>query len=669
MAMKTTNKKNEHHYSAGARDSRGDLIADAPNPVNPNPQHNADYPKPQSTTTSIPNMPAPSSSTATVQAPAINRPPRPPGPALGPYFQFLQTDLNKMLWIGSALIFRHVSFDRPKIEFNCKPKLDYTWDILYDNLFNLRIYRVNISIELPDGEGDDDIQWKIDWTDHISEGLFRIARYNQKWRGGFFSCNGFDASVSEQRKSSLKFGNVWEHLNTIHAETPLHILIWGGDQTYIDYIFEDVPYLRDWVDMPWNEKWTCDFRDDLREQVEQYHFNTYVENWERPEVKNALRSIPSVMMWDDHDIFDGAGSYPPLLHDSPMMSGLLKTAQKLRLLFQHHTTMEKARDHGLFGYQGYSFLAQCGPNLAILGSDGRTERNLETVTNARSWDITFEKLEKDLMNVAQLIVVIPVPFSFFRLKLAESVFEYLRKFSNRCRQLDIVKRTNSIFGLPELYDDLLDEWTHEAHLDERNQTLQRFQQLAERKKLRVTFFGGDVHCCAIGRFKTHNQTEIAPIHDAKLMYQVVSSAIVNLPPPPTALHMAHMFTTKWHPVENTEEEMIDFFHQSPETGSGLMHKKVLPNRNWCYFEQSNEVDPAAATTVKSGFLHRNFQSKGQLAPEVELNSISRLDGHDNSNTRQIPRQSLKIRLWLESGAKHRPGREFANYDLLIPSLL
>ena len=667
MDRRTSNKKNNDHYPIGARDSRGDLIVDAPNPVNPNPRDNADYPEPKPSTSTIKQMPVATPASSNAQSPAINRPPRAPGPALGPYFQFLNTDLNRMLWRGSALIFRHVSFERPKIEFRCQPKLDHDWEILYDNLFDLRVYRINLSIELRSGEGDDEIHWKIDWKDHTSEGLFRIARCNQKWRGGFFSCNGFDASVPEQEKSKLKFGNVWEHLNATHAETPLHLLIWGGDQTYIDYIFEDVPYLQDWVNMPWNEKWTCDFRDDLREQVEQYHFNTYVENWERPEVRNALSSIPSIMMWDDHDIFDGAGSYPTLLHNSPMMSGLFKTAQKLRLLFQHHTTVDKARDHGLFGYQGHSFLCQCGPNLAILASDGRSERDLETVTNPRSWDITFEKLETNLLNVAHLIVVIPVPFSFVRLKLAESCFEYFRKFSTRCRHLDIVKKTNSIFGLPELYDDLLDEWTHEAHLGERNQTLQRFQQIAEKKKIRVTFFSGDVHCCGIGRFKTHDRTEISPIHDSKLMYQVISSAIVNLPPPRMALHIAQMVTTKWYPVEKTEEEIIDFFQQAPETGSGLTHKKLLPNRNWCYFEQADDVDSSAYTVVKTGCFQRMFPSKRSIpAPDVELNSISRLSTNDN---KRMIKPSLKIRLWLESEPQHRPGREFAHYDLLIPSLL
>ncbi|CAF3487666.1 unnamed protein product [Rotaria sp. Silwood1] len=624
----------------------------------------------------------------TVQSPAMNRPPQRPGPALGPYYHFIKTDLNQMLWLGSALVFRHVSFERPQIEFSCKPKLDYHWEVLYDNLSDMQIYRINISIELRQGEGDDEIKWKINWGDYITEGLFCIARYNQKWRGGFFSCNGFDATVTESAKSKLKFENVWDHLNSIHAETPLHLLIWGGDQTYIDFIFEDIPFLKHWIDMEWITKWSCDFQDDLREQVEQYHFNTYVENWERPEVKNALASIPSIMMWDDHDIFDGAGSYPPLLHDSPMMIGLFRTAQKMRLLFQHHTTIEKARNHGLFGYQGYSFLTHCGPYLAIIGADGRTERDVETVQDEKSWDMIFEKLENNIINVSHLIILFPVPFSFIRFKLAETIFEHIKNLPNRCRNIPVVKNTNSIFGLPELYDDLLDEWTHEAHINERNRALQRFQDISQRKKVRITFFSGDVHCCGISRFKTHGKNDIAPIHDNKLMYQIISSAIVNLPPPRTAIHIAHFVKTKWYPIENTVEELIDFFQHSPETGRKLIHKKLRPNRNWCYFEQCDDINPSVYTAIKTGFFHRHFGSKKQDPPMIELDPTSKSNGHEsiepsiNQHTygltctdmrevgqTELKTHTLKVRLWLESGEKHNEGRQFVNYDLLIPNLI
>ena len=47
--------------------------------------------------------------------------------------------------------------------------------------------------------------------------------------------------------------------------------------------------------MEWNEKCTYDCRDDLKEQIEQYYFNAYAENWDRrPEMKEALTSIPSL---------------------------------------------------------------------------------------------------------------------------------------------------------------------------------------------------------------------------------------------------------------------------------------------------------------------------------------------------------------------------------------
>ena len=639
---------------ASKTDHNHDLDANAPNPVNSHPQFTGDYPPPKFTTTKVPAPPPPTQ--AATESPAINRPPKPPGPALGPFFQFITTDLNRMLWIGSALIFRHISFDQPHLQFDCDVQINYQWEILYENIFNLRAYRVHLFIELREGEGDEQIIWKINWGEKQTQGSFIIARADQKWRGGFFSCNGFDAYVPEEVASNLTYSNVWDHLLSVHEQTPFHLLLWGGDQNYIDFIFEDIPFLRAWVNMQWNEKWTTDFRDDLREQVEEYHFNTYAENWSRrEEVKKALGSIPSLMMWDDHDIFDGAGSYPPLLHDSPMMMGLFLAAQKMRLLFQHHTTLAKAREHYLFGYQGLNFFARCGRHLAILGADGRTERNTAIVHHEKTWNMIFDRLENELdENVRHLIVLFPVPFSFVRVRIAETIFERLKNFPNKFRELPLVKSTNSIFGLPELYDDLLDEWTHDGHIEERDRVLRRFQHLANQQRIRITYFSGDVHCCGVSRFQTKGSHRPSPIHDAKLMYQIISSAIVNMPPSKNAIRVAHRFKTKWEPVEETEEEVLDFFERKPENGRKAFHKKFRPNRNWCYFEQCSHVASA-------------------LVPVVQSQCLPCLPSKDNRINLQPPQEQFtthefKVRFWLESANKNHEGRQFVSYDLLIPHL-
>lgn len=49
------------------------------------------------------------------------------------------------------------------------------------------------------------------------------------------------------------------------------------------------------------------------------------------------------MMWDDHDIFDGWGSYPPELQNCPVFSGIFFVARKFYLLFQCHAAEDNHR--------------------------------------------------------------------------------------------------------------------------------------------------------------------------------------------------------------------------------------------------------------------------------------------------------------------------------------
>lgn len=617
----------------------------------------------------------------------VQRPPRPPGPALGPYYQFVTTDLKKMLWIGSALIFRHVSYPQPSIKFDSVVKVKHDWEVLYDNLFGMRAYRVNINIELRRGTGDERIDWKIDWGDNSTNGSFYIAQYDQKWRGAFFSCNGFDATVSKEVAKGLTYNTVWNHLLATHEENPFHLLVWGGDQNYNDFVLEDVPFLQTWSRLEWKEKWKCIIPTEAKQDIEEYYFNNYAEHWERrPEMKKALGSVPSLMMWDDHDIYDGAGSYPPLLHGSPLMTGLFEIAQKMRLLFQHHTTPNKARQHGLFGYRSHNFFAQCGPNLVLLGTDGRSERDHETVTHENTWDMIFKKLDTELENVQHLIVLLAVPFTFARFRMAESLLETWKKITMKYQNIPFSEQTNSVFGLPEIYDDLLDEWTHETHMDERNRVLARFQEVADKTRTRITLFSGDVHCCGVGRFRTEKNSPPA-INDSKLMYQIISSAIVNRPPPRMVIRGAHFFSTIWHPIDNTEERLIDFFDHAPEYGAKLLLRKLLPNRNWCYFEQCEAMDSTPNDSVaRTGFWEDYFWpiidfilyliGLSVIISWKNRRNTSKKARREQTNTPSVnsktqPKEqmnNLRVRFWLENTDKKNDPMSFSHYDLYIPDL-
>ena len=160
------------------------------------------------------------------------------------------------------------------------------------------------------------------------------------------------------------------------------------------------------------------------------------------------------MVWDDHDIFDGAGSYPPELHDSPVMLGLFRSAHKMRLLFQNHTNETLWREHGYFGVQAQNCLSQLGPRVAMILPDGRSERNHVQVHEKGSFEMIHQKLDQGLLPTTQhLIVAFAVPFSFIRVKPADKIFQVLANSNPWVRKLPGVKGMNSIFDLPEFYDE------------------------------------------------------------------------------------------------------------------------------------------------------------------------------------------------------------------------
>ena len=115
---------------------------------------------------------------------------------------------------------------------------------------------------------------------------------------------------------------------------------------------------------------------------------------------------------------------------------------------------------------------------------------------------------------------------------------------------------------------------------------------------------------------------------------------------------------------------------------------MLPNRNWCYFEQNGGSKPLIYKKTKKGLFHHLYPSHEKNPPAVELGPTSTQDGHGSSqppihqhshhhactekketNEELVGTESLKIRLWLESGKKYEEGRRFVSYELLIPNLV
>lgn len=176
----------------------------------------------------------------------------------------------------------------PTLSFSC-PVQQHV-DVLYEELFGMQALRFNLELDVEDGVGDQRVEWTLTWKgQQQKQGAWHVPRRQQKWRGGSHSCNGFDETVPEGTIADLGFNDVWRHLNSVHEDTPLHFLIYGGDQIYVDFIFEDVrsqrlwclrkdyagvgssplslpfttptqvPFLHRWLKMDWTNRWTHEF--------------------------------------------------------------------------------------------------------------------------------------------------------------------------------------------------------------------------------------------------------------------------------------------------------------------------------------------------------------------------------------------------------------------------
>src|SRR5690606_33281188 len=101
----------------------------------------------------------------------------------------------------------------------------------------------------------------------------------------------------------------------------------------------------------------------LLDQLERFYDEIYQKRWNNPDMSLMLATIPSVMMWDDHDIFDGWGSYPEELQECAVFEAIYSVAKRYFELLQIRSRANKSLldpngPHYAFGFRfrGYHIL-------------------------------------------------------------------------------------------------------------------------------------------------------------------------------------------------------------------------------------------------------------------------------------------------------------------------
>lgn len=437
-----------------------------------------------------------------------------------------------------------------------------------------------------------------------------------------FSCNGFSLSVD-----TTKFkGSLWFDILKKHEKIHYHVMLGGGDQIYSDGIKLYCNAFKKWLGTKdpiskYSQKLTPEFSAEL----DNFYLNEYLEwygygYWKgsKPESKTtqrcfpiAMSTIPSINIFDDHDIIDGFGSYSHNFMNTEIFSGVGKAAYKYYMIFQHHVSIDEqdaylddpvwvlgANKGEYIGEKSHSVFSRLGPSMGVLGLDCRTERKLKEICSEKTYDIVFERLrhEVETQKLDHLLLMLGVPIAYPRLVWLEWLFsskflaplKYLSKKGFISRGL-----VNEFNGDVEVLDDLNDHWCARHHKKERNYLVAQLQNFGAKHGIRITILSGDVHLAAIGRFKskihTHhltssheseNENVLAhPETDVRLMFNVVSSAVVNTPPPDAMAKLLQKRSRIHHFDARTDEDVLNIFETDVD-GQKRSNSAFMNRRNW-----------------------------------------------------------------------------------------
>lgn len=410
-----------------------------------------------------------------------------------------------------------------------------------------------------------------------------IAAAGTPWRWMFYSCNGHHDAGADSDYGGVE--HLWTDVLQQHEQQPYSLLVGLGDQLYNDQVFE-VEGLKGWDQLADRSVAVqTPFTGTIQERVEEFYFSHYCYHFSYGQYGNALATIPSINTWDDHDIYDGYGSYPKDLQECAIMQGVYASARLFYLLFQQHTTDQRAKEEDAEQFFGTKTalhtLSMLGSSTAILAPDTRSERSLTQIVPAADWDVIFQRINDLPPSVRHLIMVMPVPL----------VYPHVKHLENLLKKIDVVldslpgffhglSRKLSRFGDVKWIDDLADGWHSAEHVQECESIISRLVELVTKRALRVTFISGDVHLAAVGVLLPRDVERVQEQllrRERRYFSQITSSAIGNQPQPRAVAAMyAEAAEKPWSMTEGMQGSLLKISDQdwAKDGVLGL-------TRNWC----------------------------------------------------------------------------------------
>lgn len=324
------------------------------------------------------------------------------------------------------------------------------------------------------------------------------AAFEGDLRIAYVACNGqeeADPARSEDERDVM-----WRRLARQHEEAPFNLILHGGDQLYADEVVEADPLSAGWphIDPPALDEAKAER---VTEALRDAFFERYVGLYSHPALAELFACIPSLAMWDDHDICDGWGSLRETRLDSRLGRIVFATARENFLVFQLGVAPGEVPATCLDPSGASLSWHVALPGVHVLAPDLRSERRPNRVMGEAGWSAFDAALEG--IGEGRLLLMSSVPALGPRLSIVESLMRLTP-------------------AMEKYEDDLRDQWQSQAHRDEWRAFLTRLAKTHE-KGVATTVLSGEIHLATRGTLST----AATPLH------QLVASGIAH-PAPPAA---------------------------------------------------------------------------------------------------------------------------------------
>ena len=333
-----------------------------------------------------------------------------------------------------------------------------------------------------------------------------------------FSCHmPYDVNGLFEKRTDVKNLNMWDFLNTTlrrHADE-VDLIIAGGDQCYSD----GVATLDIWRHL--NRRMRKEGRRLLpdEEAMLSWYRDIYRGYWGFESVQRVFDSFPTYMIWDDHEIVDGWGSYyfrqegksdglhrllpdfeeRGLTYDEGrrLMRRMVRAAKRAYTEYEHSHNPPTAPG-------GFDYAFRRG-GCAFYVLDGRGHRDIER----KSYRTLGKKQFDRFANWAQTLTPEETPFLF--------VVSAVPMLHTRASLVNADEQW--LIAQPGLDDDLRDSWEHDLHTAERA-AIMKVLFSAAAKGIRVAILSGDVHVSAVFALKDQSENRIYQLTSSSITYHV-----------------------------------------------------------------------------------------------------------------------------------------------------